>query len=45
MAIIPDIPAIRQGLTPSVGSNYLKVDRKPMILAVDSGEKRLILKH
>jgi hypothetical protein len=43
MAIIPTTPAIRQGYDPSVASSYLNAAWKPMISAVDSGEKRLVL--
>jgi hypothetical protein len=43
MAITADIPGIRQGYDPSVASSYLNAVRKPMISAVDSGEKQPIL--
>jgi hypothetical protein len=43
MAIIPTIPTIRQGYDPSVTSSYPNADWKPMISAVDIGEKGVIL--
>jgi hypothetical protein len=45
MTITVDIPGIRQGYDPSVTSSYPNVVPKPMISAVDSRDKRDILRN